>query len=272
MSKWHYVHWLRTWKNRFSRIYQWVRRRCKNPNDKAYPQYWGRWIQIEWNNIEEFYNDMYSSYLEHCNKYWEKNTTIDRIDVNWNYCKGNCRWATYKEQNNNRRDNKIYDINWEKLNTEQFALKYNIPIWTARARLLERERWNMSFESLTHNGRFWSKWVELEWAYYTYDKLAEITWCSRKTILHRVHRYKKWEMSLDAVLRSKEKVDARFIEGKWIVINGVMYNSGSLAKYLWMDRVTARKRIKAFKEWKMPDYIVLYKWPLPSNWEKTLIK
>ena len=215
---------------------------------------------------------MYPSYLEHCNEYWEKNTTLDRRDNNWNYCKENCRWATYKEQNNNRRDNKIYDINWEKLNTEQFALKYNIPVWTARVRLLERERWNMSFESLTHNGTFWSKWVELEWVYYTYDKLTEITWCSRKIILHRVHRYKKWEMSLDAVLRSKEKTDARFIEGKWIVINGEMYNSGSLAEYLWMDRVTARKRIKAFKEWKMPDYIALYKWPLPNNWEKTLIK
>ena len=55
---------------------------------------------------------MYDSYLEHMAEYWEKNTTLDRIDNNWNYCKENCRWATYKEQSNNKRNNTIYKVEW----------------------------------------------------------------------------------------------------------------------------------------------------------------
>jgi len=54
--------------------------------------------------FEEFRDDMYKSYLEHVEKYWEKETSIDRIDNNWNYCKENCKRSTPKEQSNNRRE------------------------------------------------------------------------------------------------------------------------------------------------------------------------
>ena len=50
---------------------------------------------------------MGESYEAHVKEFGEENTTIDRINSNWDYCKENCRRATRKEQCNNRRTNKI---------------------------------------------------------------------------------------------------------------------------------------------------------------------
>lgn len=103
-------HWLS--RDRIYLIRRWVYDRCNNKNRKTYKYYWWRWIKCVWDNFEEFYADMWDAYYEHIKNFWEKNTTIDRINSNWNYCKENCRWATIKEQANNTNRNKKIEYKW----------------------------------------------------------------------------------------------------------------------------------------------------------------
>ena len=75
--------------------------RCFNQNHRAYRHYGGRGITVckEWkDSFQEFFN--YVSKLSH---FGEKEYSLDRINNNGNYEPGNVRWATSKEQSNNRR-------------------------------------------------------------------------------------------------------------------------------------------------------------------------
>ena len=88
-------------KSRLYRIWTSMKTRCYNSNHEAYNLYGGRGITVcdEWrDNYIEF---------EHwaVNNGYAPNLTIDRIDVDGGYYPDNCRWATPKEQSNNKSNN-----------------------------------------------------------------------------------------------------------------------------------------------------------------------
>lgn len=99
----HVIHGMRN--TRFYRTWIAMRRRCLVESEPAYKNYGGRGITLceDWNKFQNYMDDMLPSYLEHCDEYGIKQTTLDRINNDGNYEPKNCRWATYKQQANNKR-------------------------------------------------------------------------------------------------------------------------------------------------------------------------
>ena len=83
------------------RSWQSMKDRCQNSNCPAYKNYGGRGIAVceRWMDFANFLEDMGTR---------PEGKTLDRIDNDGNYEPGNCRWATPKEQTQNRRPLKPY--------------------------------------------------------------------------------------------------------------------------------------------------------------------
>lgn len=110
-----------------------MKQRCSNPQNKAFSRYGGRGIKVcrEWEESFEAFKDWALS-----NGYSEE-LTIDRIDTNGNYEPSNCRWATAKEQNNNKRNNVLVSYNDQTHTLQEWSEITGIPHETLRRRNIQ---------------------------------------------------------------------------------------------------------------------------------------
>lgn len=119
-------------KTRFYKIWRSMKTRCLNPNYFEYRLYGGRGITINqhWHKFENFRDDMFDSYNEHVKKFGVLDTQIDRINGDGNYTPKNCRWATRKEQSNNRKGIIRVDYHGTKVTIPELSELTNIPVGT----------------------------------------------------------------------------------------------------------------------------------------------
>lgn len=100
-------------------------KRCYTKTQMYYNDYGGRGITVcdRWlHSFENFYADMSNTYQE--------GLTLDRIDVNKGYSPDNCRWITFKQQQNNKRNNHLVTYNGETKTISEWADISGIPYKT----------------------------------------------------------------------------------------------------------------------------------------------
>lgn len=129
------------------KTHQSMLQRCYKDYNENYPNYGGRGIEVceEWHEFEEF-------------KKWsvdngyEEGLSIERIDVDGNYEPSNCKWISVKEQQRNKRNNRLITFNGETKTLVEWSEITGIKRSTISARL---DRYGMTpEEALTIKGGY----------------------------------------------------------------------------------------------------------------------
>lgn len=127
-----------------NKIFNGMKQRCYNVNYNRYNDYGGRGIKLcaEWNNREldrnkrgRFSKGFLAFEKWALNNGYIEGLTIDRIDNGKDYSPDNCRWITYKEQANNRRNNRCITYNGKTQTIAQWAEELNMNPRKLRSRL-----------------------------------------------------------------------------------------------------------------------------------------
>lgn len=126
------------------RIYKNIKLRCYNERFPDYKHYGGRGIAIcdEWLHSFESFRDwaIANGYHETNNR---SDCTIDRIDVNGDYCPENCRWVTQKTQVRNTRRTRKATCNGVTKPIGEWAEEWNLPYNTVYDRA-KKNGWTLN--------------------------------------------------------------------------------------------------------------------------------
>lgn len=107
-----------------------MRDRCGNPRSPNYPKYGARGIRVctRWDSS-------FPAFLADMGERPDRTYSIDRIDRSKGYFKGNCRWATARQQMNNRECNRRLTVGTKTHTLAEWSALSGVPETTISTRL-----------------------------------------------------------------------------------------------------------------------------------------
>ena len=123
-----------------------IKNRCLNRTKKQYDNYGGRGITVcnEW-------KENFTIFYDWCIKNnWRWGLTVDRIDVNGNYCPENCKLSTDKEQSRNKRNTIYVDYMGNSIPLIDYCELLGVDYSTVRNRI---KKYNWSLEKAVNTER-----------------------------------------------------------------------------------------------------------------------
>jgi len=98
-----------------------MRDRCFRSSHTAWSRYGGRGVTVcdRWDDFEYFLEDMGAR---------PDGMTLDRVDTNGMYEPSNCRWATPRQQTENRRDSRYLEHNGERMTVTRWAERSRLTV------------------------------------------------------------------------------------------------------------------------------------------------
>lgn len=214
---------------RIYRIWAAMKTRCQNPNSIGYRHYGGRGITVcsDWQQFPAFeqwaLTNGYSDEL-----------TVERIDVDGNYCPENCCWATMQEQANNKTNNRLITFGGRTMTVRQWdrALGFRAGIVNDRLNTLG---WSIE-RALTEPVGSTAKRYEYDGESYTLAELAAIRGISYSSLWKRIEV-------------NGQPIEEALATPKHGERNMLAFNGETLSLAAWAERVglsfdTLWKRIK----------------------------
>ena len=167
-----------------------IKERCKSPNCPAYKNYGGRGICV----CDEWDSDFQAFYDWALENGYKDGLTIERIDVNGDYCPGNCCWITFDEQQRNKRNIRVVEIEGEKVTLKEACRRLNLPYKAVDLRVT---RYGMSIEEaistpfVDKSKSLAQKCKDHGLPYGTILARVKSGWSEERALLEPIHRAKR---------------------------------------------------------------------------------